>query len=229
MTTTVSQFASLMKPEDYNKIPIFPEENPFDDDVIRKAGEVIRRHKMESKYGAILVHRHFEMPPDSIAIKDPAADDIEIMRLSRIDTIAPRQVYGCSFKLVESGEFQAYEHSTYPVETELPEAFRQDLTEFICQHHLQDMLGLFCRDHLESGVELNLFQEKICVQIPFHDVPKDVLPQTTPATWVFSGPEAVTAKACVHRESKRTRYFRLIVEAALRKRGIAIPELTLSE
>jgi hypothetical protein len=230
MMTTLP-LASLIEAEDYNNIIECTKEIPFSNDNILEAGEILRRHGLEYKFGVLFVHRHFDMPPRSIAIKTAICQDIEIIQFFPIAAIAQDEIRGTSYKLLKNGKFQAFEHYVRgEAETEIPESFANELAEFILQNHLEEVLGLFCRDEHEDGVELNLYGQKIGVKIPIAEVPQDILSETTTTGWVFSSAQnEQPVYGCSHSSHSVGDKHRLpVIEAALRKRGLMLSDIVLT-
>jgi hypothetical protein len=233
MTATSIFGPNLTEARCYNSIRVFTTDLPFDAEIIQKVGEIIRRHKMEKDFGALSLHRHFDIPQNSISVKSALTNDIDVIRFCQVSEILPDEIRGSSFKLSANGQFEPFEYTTHGAEAEFPKPFADDMAEFILQNHLDDVLGLFRRNEREDGVELNLIAQKIGVKVPANEIPKDMLLQASATAWTFSDQEKdVGGYKCSHSTSTdadgtRDKDHLFIIQAVLRKRGVTIPDLIL--
>ena len=187
---TISAFIdrNFITADEYNGIKCFAAELPFSPDNIRRFGEIVLRHSLQDRVGALYVHRHFEMPPDSIVMKYALSEDIEIARIYQADSLERKHIAGTSFRLLEGHRFQAYEYAVNVTMPQLPQSFLNELSRFLVDNNLDAVLGLFLRapNNDQTLCELNVAEPKISVSIPLDDVPDDVQLEATPASWVYS-------------------------------------------
>jgi hypothetical protein len=230
---------NFINPEEYNNLTLATEEGSecVPPDIIRKAGDIILRHGLQTQFGVTLLHRHFEMPPDSIAVKSTLSDDIDVMRFLKVTEIDSTQIRGFAFKLTPDKQFQAYEYSTDPdVAFEIPEAFRDDMIELFTDSGLEDTLGLCCRSKPELGVELNIWARKISIRLPMQEMDGHEM-TLSPMGWLFAtgqsespDPELIECEHSEHpgentdSDVELPPYFP-VLQAALQKFGVHIPEL----
>ena len=101
----------------------FTTEIPFSSETVRKVGDIIVRHKVQNYIGAVYVHRHFEMPENSIAVTSQIANNTEVMRFSPLSAFRAGELQGDTFKVREDGKVQAFEYSASGVDLEIPRRF----------------------------------------------------------------------------------------------------------
>jgi hypothetical protein len=178
----------LMMADTYNSIREFKSEMPFGHDIVEEVGSIIQRHSLEKHIGILYAHRHFDMPPDSIAMMKSPSDGINITTMTPIDAVDPNDAHGVSFKLMTTGKFQAFEYSARSPTPTFPPAFLEELAQFITKHHLADVLGFSIRsaddDDELSTCELNLFEPKLSVTLPTDDISAELRQNATPTYWV---------------------------------------------
>ena len=199
---TISAYmdSSFITADEYNAIKCFTAEPHFGHENIRALGEIILRHGVQDRVGALYVHRHFEMPPDSVVVKYALSDDIEIARMCQIDSLERKDLNGSSFRLLEGRRFQAFEYAVNTPIPPLPQPFLEEFSQFLANNDLDDVLGLFIRapsNELKS-CEMNVEEARLSVVVPLDDVPDDVRLEATPAAWVYPNrpcddPEAVNS------------------------------------
>src|SRR5438045_9559033 len=95
----------LMMADTYNSIREFKSEMPFGHDIVEEVGSIIQRHSLEKHIGILYAHRHFDMPPDSIAMMKSPSDGINITTMTPIDAVDPNDAHGVSFKLMNTDTF----------------------------------------------------------------------------------------------------------------------------
>jgi hypothetical protein len=180
---------AVMTADIYNRIREFTPELPFGKKTVEKVGAIIRRHSLEKQVGVLYVHRHFNMPADSIALEETPSNDIRVTRMTRLSKIDPSdsEIGGISFKLMETGKFQAFEYSARSKTPTFPHAFLEELAHFITENELTDVLGISVRGTVDGlrNSELNLFDPKISVNLPTEDIPADLRENATPTNWVY--------------------------------------------
>jgi len=178
-----------MTPETYNNIREFTPELPFKENMIEQVGNIIRRHSLENQIAVLYVHRHFDMPANSIAIEEKPVKGIRVIRMPQLTTVKPQEINGISFKLMETGKFQAFEYSTQSTTPTFPSEFLKELAQFINDHNLADVLGISVRSDKDDLLtsELNLFGPKLSVSIPTGELPPDLQEHSTPTNWLFRG------------------------------------------
>jgi len=178
----------LMMADTYNSIKEFKSEMPFGLDIVEEVGSIIQRHSLEKYIGILYAHRHFDMPPDSIAMMRSPSGGISITEMTPLDAVDPNDTYGVSFKLMETGKFQAFEYSSRSPTPTFPPAFLEELAQFITKHQLADVLGFSIRsaddDDVLSTCELNLFEPKLSVTLPTDDISAELRQNATPTYWV---------------------------------------------
>ena len=223
----------LTTAEEYNTIKYFTAKLPFGIDNIRRLGEIILRYGLEDQVGALYVHRHFEMPSDSILLKRAPSGDIEIARMCPSSSFDRKDINGISFRLIEGQRFQAFEYAVNFPTSSLPASFLNDLAQFLVENRLDDVLGLFVRtpSNQQASCELNLAKLRVSVSVPLKDVPDGARQEATPASWVYSStcddPHAANFCTepnirCSHKTEvdSDTSLFEIITDA-LQKRGLA--------
>jgi hypothetical protein len=224
----------IVNSEEYNSIEKCAgmKGSPFCDDILRRVGEIICRHNVEDSFGALFVHRHFDMPSGSLAVQSSLSDDIEIIQFLDESKVAVEDLHGVSFMLpTESGAFRAFELSVPygdQPDAEIPAPFQKELAEFIRNNHLERTLGYFRRGKMDfTGEELNIQELKTSFLIPKAELPEAVLRDRTPAKWVFAAGQdrnvPIQMQLCSNTEGKGSDKVNMsIVDGVLRKRGLTM-------
>ena len=180
-TATKRLDPNIITADEYNNIRRFTSELPFSVDIIDEVAHIFRRHSMQSHYGPVYIHRHYDMPDNCMAVQFEI-EDVQIMKMLPIADVPPEQRYGSSFKLMENGKFQAYEYSSNQPAS-IPDEFLDDLARFILKHQLADVFGISSVSIATTSAttEINLFGDKLSIALPSNEVPPEI--SVTPTVW----------------------------------------------
>jgi hypothetical protein len=193
---------TLMTAKQYNKIKLITPTPPFDNDTIAKAGEIFRRHSMTDRYSALYVHRHWDMPDNSIAFQVNPSDDVEITKFTPLDSLSASEIAGTAFKLNETGNFQAFEYSASVGQPTFSSSFLEEYAQFIIQRGLQDRLGIAAISAENTTTqEINVPDEKLSIVFPSKEFP-DLVSQSVSTSWVFHGEISVRTGCIICHKSK---------------------------
>lgn len=216
---------TLMGAGAYNSIGEFQPDLSFDQDVLHRFGEIIRRFNLQNEVGAVYVHRHFQMPRKSIAVTRDLPGGMTITRISSIKSLVNEvTLIGSAFKLMGGNRFQAYEYSTQGRAPFLPTLFLEELARFLNENQLQDVLGIFTRtEDVHRLTEFNMHDLRLSISIPSTEIPYDIQKNASTTAWVYPNAQGSSLdgpKQCNnHYDDPQAPTVRLI-ETALYKRGI---------
>jgi hypothetical protein len=126
----------------------------MDPAVVAAISDIFELHAMTERFGIHLLHRHFELPPESLLLKSSVDDDITLTKITSIGSVDFSCLRGVLYMLNNADKFQAYEFKKgEPID--LPAPF---LSEFRSAYE-SPINGFIFPPFPVTQMELNLFNE----------------------------------------------------------------------
>lgn len=136
---------------DFNKlVPRFPDQSPFEPEMLVAIGRIFKTHGVDSVYGLQLLHRHFQLPEGAISLTRQLDESIVTTKATPVSSLDMKEIRGQLYLLNEAGKFQAYQYE-YGSTTSFPSAFLTDLANFIQKNHLRHKIALVSTEHLPKS------------------------------------------------------------------------------
>jgi hypothetical protein len=179
--------STLMTAELFNDIPAMSTPLQIDDEILNEAGRIFIRHSMNRDYAPAYIHRHFEMPDDSIIFHDSRSPGVDIATITPTSAVPTAKLNGTSFLLRDDGCFQAFEYALVDGPT-FTDEFLNDYATFLEANGLQTILGLVAISRpAVPTTEFTFDEKRLSISVPTDEV-EDYLGATPiPTSWVFDG------------------------------------------
>lgn len=132
---------SLISSNDFNKIFDIHDQGQLEPDTLKAIGAIFQAHDVTDKFGLQLLHRHYQIPEDSIAVTTQIGGSIAVTKITPVGNVDTTAIRGQLYFLNDNGNFQAYEYEYGPA-ISFPSAFLVDLAAFIKQYGLQSKVAL---------------------------------------------------------------------------------------
>ena len=111
MATSSLIDGSFTSAQEFNKfIPEIEDQVQLSFEQLQALRDILKGHNVQDKFGLHLLHRHYEMSENAIAMTARIDDDIEITKATSIAEIDHTVIRGQFYRLNEKGQFQAYEY-----------------------------------------------------------------------------------------------------------------------
>jgi hypothetical protein len=121
---------NIISAREFNAIPDLHEQVnlPNDPAIVAGLGDLFHRHNLHERFGLHLLHRHYILPEDCIALKSHVDADISLTKIEPIATVDVSTIRGTLYLLNDDGRFQAYEYE-HGDQIDIPSAFLEELSE----------------------------------------------------------------------------------------------------
>lgn len=125
----------------FNKIPHIHDQPQLEPDLLEQFALLFQAHGVLDAHSLQLLHRHYQMPNDSIALTTQIDESIYVTKITPIHDVDIEAICGQLYLLNDEGNFQAYEYE-YGPPVSFPPAFLSDLASLIRQNEIQDKVAL---------------------------------------------------------------------------------------
>jgi hypothetical protein len=130
-----------MSSADFNKITHIHDQTPLDLATLTDLCSIFQTHGVTDKFGIQLLHRHYVMPNESLAVTTRVDNSIVATKVTPASDVDFKKVRGQLYLLNQWSKFQAYEYEFGPSVT-FPHMFLADLALYILQKGLQGKVAL---------------------------------------------------------------------------------------
>jgi hypothetical protein len=125
----------------FNEISDIHHQSEYSSEELKGLRDIFVNHGVANKYGLQLLHRHYSLPPDTVAFCTPIDDEISATKVTPLDDVNVDELRGQYYLLNEDGRFQAYEYEHGPAEV-FPDEFLKDIAGFIVEHNLRHKVAI---------------------------------------------------------------------------------------
>lgn len=133
----------IISAREFNAIPDLHEQVnlPNDPAVVASLADIFHRHNLHERFGLHLLHRHYILPVDCIALKSQVDSDISLTKIEPIANVDVGAIRGTLYLLNDDGCFQAYEYE-HGDPVDIPAVFLEELSEAFLKYKLEKVLAL---------------------------------------------------------------------------------------
>ncbi|KAM0513231.1 hypothetical protein ACHAPE_008079 [Trichoderma viride] len=129
----------------YNLLPDDGDQPDVQQVHLQELASLLERFHVQNKFGIHLIHGHLQLDVDSVMF----GTNLKSIRgcwtkPTSIDKIKPAEVHGHIFRLMASGNMQAYEYREGPIASldNVNPVFFEELVKYLQANDLTDLLGL---------------------------------------------------------------------------------------
>jgi len=131
----------LISAHDFNRIPDIHEQSGLAPEILKAIGSIFQDHGVVNDHSLQLLHRHYRMPDNSIALTTSIDECISVTKITPAGTVDLEAIRGQLYLLNKEDKFQAYEYE-YGPPVSFSDAFLDELAWFIRKNVLQDKISL---------------------------------------------------------------------------------------
>jgi len=103
--------------------------------------KIFRLHNVDNHLGLQLLHTHYALPPDSIALTMEVEKGVTYTQITPLSTVSVDDIRGQLYFFNEDHKFQAYEYEYGPA-VDLPTCFLEDIGKYITENRLEKQVAI---------------------------------------------------------------------------------------
>jgi hypothetical protein len=123
-----------MKKADFDKIPMIDKQTQYTEWELDEIGKIFRLNKVTDVFGVGLLHRHYDMPKDNVALITAMGSKVSVCKATELaGDVNNDTIRGEMFLFNDSKKFQAYEYQR-GAHYDFPHKFLNDLKVLFAEH-----------------------------------------------------------------------------------------------
>ena len=133
----------IISAQEFNNLPHLHDQVKFPHDpaIVAALGDVFYRHNVHDRFGLHLLHRHYVLPKNCVALKSDVDSEISLTKIESISNIDVNAHRGVLYRLDDAGRFQEYEYEQGE-QIDIPGEFLEELSAVIRKFKLENVLAL---------------------------------------------------------------------------------------
>jgi hypothetical protein len=101
---------ALITPAAFNSIKDIHDQDNLSPDIVQELGTILKKYNVADKYMLGLLHRHYTLPDNALAITTEVSPDVAVTKITHLETVDVSELQGQLYCLTSDDQWQAYEY-----------------------------------------------------------------------------------------------------------------------
>jgi len=155
-TTKFGVNEALIAPDMFNTIKDIHDQGNLAGDIVQELGAILQKHNVADKYMLGLLHRHYILPENALAVTVEVSPDVAITKITPLEKVKTSALRGQLYFITSDYQWQAYEYELGSEPVSFESHFLYELGAAIVSRGLQDKISLASSTNASNTSEFQI-------------------------------------------------------------------------